>query len=224
MLSGKADDGDRWTLGGNELEVSDRATHLGITRAGKKESEINISERISLARRTSYLLMNTGLHGTNGLNPETSYVIYKCYVIPRMLYGLEVIHLTKTQLNQLERYHLRTLRQIQALPQRTASSAVYMLLGALPTEAEIHKKQLSILHAVISSDNKCSRGVVQRQLACSFNNEFSFFPYQGFFFVSSGAEIRPLSQWDFGDFFPNLNKKIPNLKTIYCAILPQNCV
>ena len=36
---------------------------------------------------------------------------------------------------------------------------------------------------------------------------------QGFFFVSSGAEIRPLSQWDLGDFFPNLKKKkIPNLK------------
>ena len=32
-----------------------------------------------------------------------------------------------------------------------------------------------------------------------------------FFLVSSGAEIRPLSQWDLGDFFPNL-KKNPNLK------------
>ena len=36
--------------------------------------------------------------------------------------------------------------------------------------------------------------------------------YQGFFLVSSGAEIQPLSQWDLGDFFPNLKKKIPNLK------------
>ena len=71
-----------------------------------------------------------------------------------MLYGLEVIHLTKTQLGQLERYHLRTLRQIQGLPQRTASSAVYMLLGALPIEAEIHKKQLGLLHTVFNSDNK----------------------------------------------------------------------
>ena len=32
---------------------------------------------------------------------------------------------------------------------------------------------------------------------------------QGFFLVSSGAEIRPLSQWDLGDFFPNLKKKFP---------------
>ena len=175
MLTGKASEGESWSLGENELGVSDRATHLGITRAGKKESEINISERISSARRTSYLLMNTGLHGTNGLNPETSYIIYKCYVLPRMLYGLEMIYLTKTQLNQLERYHLRMLRQIQALPQRTASSAVYMLLGALPIEAEIHKRQLSLLHAVISSGNKCLRDVVQRQLACSYNNEYSFF-------------------------------------------------
>ena len=30
-----------------------------------------------------------------------------------------------------------------------------------------------------------------------------------FFGVPSGAEIRPLSQWDLGDFFPNLKKKIP---------------
>ena len=131
--------------------------------------------RYKNAHRTSYLLMNTGLHGTDGLNPETSYIIYKYYVLPRMLYGLEVIHLTKTQLSQLERYHLRTLHQIQGLPQRTASSAVYMLLGALPIEAEIHKKQLSLLYAVINSDNKCLGDVVQRQLACSFNNEYSFF-------------------------------------------------
>ena len=36
-------------------------------------------------------------------------------------------------------------------------------------------RQLSLLHAVISSDSKCIEGVVQRQLACSFNNELSFF-------------------------------------------------
>ena len=38
---------------------------------------------------------------------------------------------------------------------------------------------------------------------------------QGLFLVSSGAEIWPLSQWDLGDFFPNLKKKIPNLEKIF---------
>ena len=35
---------------------------------------------------------------------------------------------------------------------------------------------------------------------------------QGFFLVSSGAEIRPLSQWDLGDFFPNLKKNSQSQK------------
>ena len=57
------------------------------------------------------------------------------------------------------------------MPQ-AASSAVFMLLGALPFEEEIHKRQLSLLHAAINSDNKYLRDVVQRQLACSFNSFF----------------------------------------------------
>ena len=35
---------------------------------------------------------------------------------------------------------------------------------------------------------------------------------QGFFLVSSGAENRPFSQWDLGDYFPQFEKKNPNLK------------
>ena len=92
-----------------------------------------------------------------------------------MLYGLEVIHLNKTQLQQMEKYHLQTLRQIQLLPRRIATAAVFMLLGALPIEAEIHKKQLSLLHLVITSDNICLQELLQHQLACSYDNIHSFF-------------------------------------------------
>ena len=35
---------------------------------------------------------------------------------------------------------------IQSLPERTATAAVYLLLGALPVEA--HKKQLSLRHSI----------------------------------------------------------------------------
>ena len=50
-----------------------------------------------------------------------------------------------------------------------------MLLGALPLEAELHKRRLSLLHSVVSSENECLKGLVQRQLACSFNIQNSFF-------------------------------------------------
>ena len=96
-------------------------------------------------------------------------------MLPRLLYGLEVLSLTQGQLDQLFRYHMQTLRNIQSLPQHTASAVVFMLLGALPLEAELHKRRLSLLHSVVSSENECLKGLVQRQLACSFNIQNSFF-------------------------------------------------
>ena len=42
-------------------------------------------------------------------------------------------------------------------------------------EAELHKRRLSLLNSVITSDNECLKGLVQRQLACSFNVKSSFF-------------------------------------------------
>jgi hypothetical protein len=39
--------------------------------------------------------MNTGVHGTNDLNPQTSYKIYQCYVMPRLLYGIAILPLNQ---------------------------------------------------------------------------------------------------------------------------------
>ena len=56
--------------------------------------------RTSLARRTLYSLIKTGVHGCNGLNAKISYKIYQVYVIPRLLYGLELLLLDKGQLDE----------------------------------------------------------------------------------------------------------------------------
>ena len=83
--------------------------------------------------------------------------------------------LTKGQLDELSKYHIQTLRNIQSLPQRTSASAVLLLLGALSLEAELHKKRLSLAFSVINSENPTLKSLVQRQLACSFDNSTSFF-------------------------------------------------
>ena len=64
-----------WSLGDNLIYPSNEATHLILIRAELKENDLNIEARLSIARRTMYSLMNTGVHGTNGLNLLTSYKI-----------------------------------------------------------------------------------------------------------------------------------------------------
>ena len=124
----------------NKLKITNQGEHLGVIRADKNETNANIETNIQTARRTKYALMGSGFHGTNGLHPQISYKIYKTYVIPKLIYGLEILPLNKENMEQLEVFHRKCLRHIQSLPDRTSNSAVLLLLGALPIEAEIHKR------------------------------------------------------------------------------------
>ncbi|VDI60690.1 Hypothetical predicted protein [Mytilus galloprovincialis] len=76
---------------------------------------------------------------------------------------LEVLPLNARQLKALSDFHSTFLRNIQSLPVRTASVAIYALLGALPLEAELHKRQLSLLHSILTSENQNLKEILIRQ-------------------------------------------------------------
>ena len=71
---------------------------------------------------------------------------------PRLLFGLESIQLSRTDITKLEKYQCDFLRQIQHLPEHVASCSVYVLTGLLPIEAEIHKSQLTLFGNIIRQD------------------------------------------------------------------------
>lgn len=172
--SSRGKDSERkWYIGNTEISHKSETEHLGLIRSVKDENKLNLQKRISLARRTLYSLIKSGLHGCNGLNPKISYKIYQVYVLPRLLYGLEVLSLNKKQIDELEKFHLDILKNIQSLPVRTANSIVYLLLGALPLKAELERKQLGLFYSTIKSENSTLQHVLQRQLV--LQNEGSFF-------------------------------------------------
>ncbi len=164
-----------WTLGDNIIHCQDRTEHLGLLRTSNKENDLNIRERISLARRTLYSLISTGVHGTNGLNPKISCQIYQAFVLPRLLYGLEVLPLSASNIDSLRRFHHNCLRRFQSLPTRTALGALHLLIGALPITAELHKRQLSLLYSVVNCNSDIMKNLLGRYHAVSFNSAKSFF-------------------------------------------------
>ena len=94
------------TMKDKERKQVNSATHLGIKRSTsiKKTRQENVEDNIKKARRTAYSLMPCGFHGHNGLDIETKIHLLKTYVIPVLLYGLEVITPNKTLVKQLETY------------------------------------------------------------------------------------------------------------------------
>ena len=85
--------------------------HLGIhcTTTISKNSELNIEENLKKARRVVYSLMSSDMHRHNGLDPETNLHLVKTYVLPVLLYGLELVLPCKTLINKLETYQKKML-------------------------------------------------------------------------------------------------------------------
>ncbi|KAH3777677.1 hypothetical protein DPMN_179125 [Dreissena polymorpha] len=106
--------------------------------------------------------MPTGFHGAGGLDIPTMLHIMKMFVIPILLYGLEVILPKQTLMDQLELCQTRILKQLFMLPTNTSDIAVYALSGLLPVPIQIHKRAL-ILYNNICLQHEDS---VERRLAC----------------------------------------------------------
>ena len=163
-------------LNGHPVPLVDKLTHLGIERHANSASATEvISARIASARATAYSLMGAGLHGINGLNPVAARSILQAYVVPRLLYGLEAIVLTQTQIQLLEVYFRKLLRHIQSLPDNTANPAVYLLIGLPPIEAFLDKNIVSLCEAAFKDTHV--REIALRQLSLKNFKSSSWFIY-----------------------------------------------
>jgi hypothetical protein len=116
-------------LNDSEIPEVEQATHIGLKIANtiSNAAKANVENKINKARRAPYSLMSTGLHGNNGLDPETSLQLIKTCITPILLYGLELILPNKTLITKLERFQKKLLKQVLSLPQNKPDCAVYLL-------------------------------------------------------------------------------------------------
>ncbi len=153
-----------WKLGDSLMSVEASCSHLGLEWAENSRSP-DVEGKIQLARRTAYSLMGSGLYG-GGMSPAAGTKVISTYVIPRLLYGLESTILSKSHINALNTYHKNLLRQIQGLPVRTATEAIYLLSGSLPVEADLDLRTLTLLGSIMRlEDSHALKTLALRQLA-----------------------------------------------------------
>lgn len=65
-----------WDLDGVKKPTVDKTMHVGICGSADTD-ESAVAENVKKVRRTMYSLMSAGLHGENGLDPETSLHLYQ---------------------------------------------------------------------------------------------------------------------------------------------------
>ena len=75
-----------------------------------------IADRISHACRAMFGSFGAGLHGLNGQPVSVCLKLYCIYIIPRLLYGLDVVNLSNGEINKLEAFHKQNIQCLQNLP------------------------------------------------------------------------------------------------------------
>ena len=97
-------------------------------------------------------ILGAGMSGYYGSRPYIARELYKTYVLPVLLYGLEAFFLNDDEVRALKVYHRDNLRCIQHLPKSTANSSVHQLIGIPPIEALIDIRVLAMLWNILTVD------------------------------------------------------------------------
>ena len=163
---------------GNKITNADICTHLGLKRSHTISStaEQNVDNNIQKARRTVYSFMSSGFYGAGGLDVPSILHILKMHIIPILLYGLEIILPKKTQIDKLEIFQKRILKQLLVLPSSTPDIAIYSISGLLPVKIQIHKRALIMYNNVcLQSESAVERRIAVRQLTIKSNKSASWF-------------------------------------------------
>jgi hypothetical protein len=164
---------DCWEICNQLIKETNSIIHLGITR--NTTGNIVIENLIQQGRRTLYSLFGAGLHGKNGINPPISKHIWPTFVTPRLLYSTEILQLKDSDIKRLDLFQIKTLKQLQWLPDRCAGSAVYLLLGAEPIQQQIDKKILTLFGQITRDPDTLEFQIAQRQISIHEINSTSWF-------------------------------------------------
>ena len=160
-------------LNNTNIEVVNSAKHLGIERNPNNTPDVD--SRIQTARKTVYALLGSGLHGKNGISRIISFHMWSTFVIPRLLHGIELLNIRKSDIDTLERYQRKFLKQIQALSERTASVAVLTRLGAKTIEAQIATKIITTFLNIAKDSSTFEFQIAIRQLTVKADSSNSWF-------------------------------------------------
>ena len=122
-----------------------------------------------------YALLGSGMHGKNGISPVITIQMWNTFVLPRLLHGIELLDIRKKDLTDLELYQRKVIKQLQNLPERTASVAVLALVGAKTIEAQIDIKILTTFINIAMDPSTIEHQIALRQLLVKTDESSSWF-------------------------------------------------
>ena len=135
---------------GVEIQVVSFAKYLGDIISANGSNNNLIQDRV----RKGKSIIISALSLCNDMTLGYHYIgsallLYKTIFLASVLFNSQAwTNLTKTQLIQLRTVQLKYLKRTLQVPNSTSNAFIYLELGVLPIEFEIHRRQLMFLHHI----------------------------------------------------------------------------
>ena len=150
------------------IEIVSQIKYLGdiFQENGKNDGLIQdrISRAIVVILKIEAILSETqfGKHTI-----EISLLLYRSLFLSAILFNSQAWrNLTEKNFAQLEKLQVRLLRKIVDAPSSISKSFLFLELGVLPIRYEIHKRQISFLHHILSLQPNDPVHALYQQMKC----------------------------------------------------------
>ena len=141
-------------VNGKELDIVEIAKYLGDFFNAKGDNSDLIEDRV--AKGLKCMIISIALAGEITLGVyliKTQIILYKVMFLTVVLYNsCAWNNLTKLQVSKLRTIQLKFLKRILHAPASTTNCFVYLELGIIPIEYNIHISQLTFLHHILTLD------------------------------------------------------------------------
>ena len=135
---------------------TEEITYLGDVFNSKGNNDDLIKDRIKRGVKAmvciSSLLAETDL-GIHKIN--VSLLLYQSLFLSTMLFNSQTwSNIRKKDIDDLHRVQSKFLKKVIGVPSSTCNSFIYLELGVLPIEYEVHKRQLTYLQRILQLDEE----------------------------------------------------------------------
>ena len=124
---------------------------LGIVFSEDFSSKLHIESRINNCRRSFYNLAEVGLKFP-GLSPQSKSYLWKSVCVPTLVYGLDVLPLKASQINQLNSFQGGLLKQCLGLGKRSRHSKLLQAMNIKPIEHIFKEMTSSLFSRIFNMD------------------------------------------------------------------------
>ena len=159
------------TLNDCQISQQDTLTHLGFQWSKKKSHLCLKNHRDTRVAELWSVATSLIASGIRNCHPNTIVSIYNTIVVPKLLYGLELVELTKTEMEYLDSQARACLKTLFNISKRSKND-IHRLYSIPNVCSIIDERRLNLLRQLVC--NKSTKSYVCFLLSTHMNMEFSF--------------------------------------------------